>query len=633
MQYHTGTSEVERMQQLFGEGQKVAYCAVVSLIADTLARDRMRSPSFSSAFAGFSGLLGGHLAAFLGLSDDEAAMLRRLGDPRAGLVPGDLVHDLVQSQTRTSLSKEENIRETIVAHLFILSVSGNSGVYDARSRAILFEVARTLGVNHIAVVRVENEVRDMLGLDGARAVVPGSKEGVEKRNKEDSVKRVAYIALATIAGGVLIGATAGLAGPAVAGVFTSAHAVHCGGTAAVGLGSTGVALFATGGAVTAGGMSGFKVMKKTRGISEFEFVSPTPPTPVVETSSCKSKDHDSNHTDVAAPPEYPRQMNVLVTIPGFISTSPASPAEEVLLPFTALTNSPTPYGDPFTLLYESPTLSTLGAAITLFHHTTSTLVQKHGKTTQLVNAMKGPLWTHRLQYLIDKPWNAALEKAGNAGYLLADALESRVQGGRPVTLIGFSLGAVVIYEAILELGRRGRRNGTDAAVVAGRVQSLVDQVVLIGCPVVPQQGEWESIAEVVTGRVVNAYLSADSVLAMVFRNKTKAWWGEVAGMGAVKDVPGIESVCLDGIVEDHGDYYLGLGKVLEKIGFDGVQKGDEREARVFAKAKFDADVQEAKIRFKDEWIRDMDLAVKQEAFDETGGSSVGGVMGWFKGGK
>jgi len=47
-----------------------------------------------------------------------------------------------------------------------------------------------------------------------------------------------------------------------------------------------------------------------------------------------------------------------------------------------------------------------------------------------------------------------MDRARKSGYVLADILMERVQGARPTTLIGYSTGAVVIWECLLELAKR-----------------------------------------------------------------------------------------------------------------------------------------------------------------------------------
>lgn len=50
--------------------------------------------------------------------------------------------------------------------------------------------------------------------------------------------------------------------------------------------------------------------------------------------------------------------------------------------------------------------------------------------------------------IIDNPFSIAKARSKKAGEVLADALINKAQGERPVTLIGYSLGARVIYTCL-----------------------------------------------------------------------------------------------------------------------------------------------------------------------------------------
>jgi len=63
----------------------------------------------------------------------------------------------------------------------------------------------------------------------------------------------------------------------------------------------------------------------------------------------------------------------------------------------------------------------------------------------LINAIAWPASLITLASVIDNPWGVCCRRSAEVGKLLAEVLLSREQGQRPVTLIGFSLGARVIY--------------------------------------------------------------------------------------------------------------------------------------------------------------------------------------------
>lgn len=149
--------------------------------------------------------------------------------------------------------------------------------------------------------------------------------------------------------------------------------------------------------------------------------------------------------------------------------------------------------------------------------------------------------------------------------MLADALANRVQGHRPVTLIGVSLGARVVHACLRELARR-------------REFGIVESVVFIGAPVPSDAKSWAAARAVVAGRVVNVYEEGDGVLGLMYR-AASAQLG-VAGLGPVE---GVGNVDLSGVVEGHLGYPRMMGVVLERCGFDvvaGVVEAEEEQVIV-----------------------------------------------------
>lgn len=143
--------------------------------------------------------------------------------------------------------------------------------------------------------------------------------------------------------------------------------------------------------------------------------------------------------------------------------------------------------------------------------------------------------------------------------MLADALANRVQGHRPVTLIGVSLGARVVHACLRELARR-------------RAFGLVDTVVMVGAPVPSDAESWAAARAVVAGRVVNVYEEGDGVLGLMYR-AASAQLG-VAGLEAVE---GVGNVDLSGVVGGHLRYPGMMGVVLERCGFDVVAGVEEED--------------------------------------------------------
>ncbi|EFJ45907.1 hypothetical protein VOLCADRAFT_34144, partial [Volvox carteri f. nagariensis] len=101
-------------------------------------------------------------------------------------------------------------------------------------------------------------------------------------------------------------------------------------------------------------------------------------------------------------------------------------------------------------------------------------------------------------------WRVALRRAQLGGRILAHMLMQGAHGDRPVMLIGFSIGARLIFHCLLELNRCGARG-------------LVESAVLLGTPVSANEARWTQARAAVAGRLVNAFSTNDWVLGVVFR--------------------------------------------------------------------------------------------------------------------
>jgi pimeloyl-ACP methyl ester carboxylesterase len=159
----------------------------------------------------------------------------------------------------------------------------------------------------------------------------------------------------------------------------------------------------------------------------------------------------------------------------------------------------------------------------------------------------------KLGYLIDNPWNNALDRAKAAGSVLADVLIRRHLGVRPVTLIGFSLGARVIFYALLELAKQ-------------KAYGVVQDVILLGATLTAPQKSWFQVRSVVSGRFVNGFARTDWVLNYLFR-ATSGGVGTVAGLRPVENVPGLENVDITDKISGHTSYRTFMPLILDQLGF------------------------------------------------------------------
>ena len=153
-----------------------------------------------------------------------------------------------------------------------------------------------------------------------------------------------------------------------------------------------------------------------------------------------------------------------------------------------------------------------------------------------------PLHAIKASHLIDHTYTQLRKKAKESGRMLGELLLDRVQGQRPVTLVGVSVGANVIFHALLHL----------AAHPSGGL-GLVESVVLAGSTVPVEEKRWRKARRVVAGRMVNVYSEHDWLLRLL-HGGLSASLERVAGLSKVTGVPGVENVCVNHIAKSSAEY-------------------------------------------------------------------------------
>ena len=155
-------------------------------------------------------------------------------------------------------------------------------------------------------------------------------------------------------------------------------------------------------------------------------------------------------------------------------------------------------------------------------------------------------------YLIDNPWSNALDRAKAAGLVLADVLVKRSLGVRPITLMGFSLGARVIFYALLELARQ-------------KVFGVIQDVFFFGATLSAPMKSWFEVRGVVSGRFVNCYARNDWILSYLFRATSGG--GTVAGLRPIEGIPNLENVDVTDKIAGHLSYRAYMPIILDQLGF------------------------------------------------------------------
>lgn len=430
-------------------------------------------------------------------------------------------------QTPTQLPQTENIdidlRWTILCDLFLVLIADS--IYDSRSRKLLEIVGEGLDVKWIDICRFEKRVTDALEMQEEAARENWDEaEHMETRRKKALKRKYVYMGLATVGGSLIIGLSAGLLAPVIgAGLAAGFTTIGVAGTSGFLAGAAGTALITTIG-VTTGGSIAIKASSRRMGaVKTFEY----------------------------RPLHNNKRVNLIVTVAGWMNGK----VDDVRLPFSTVDPI---MGDIYSIHWEPDMLQSIGDTVRILatEALTSGLQQVLAATvlTTLMAALALPVWLAKLSYLVDNPWSVSMNRADAAGLILADSLCERNLGERPITLVGFSLGARVIFACLKELAEKG-------------AHGIIQNVYLFGSPVVAKIDDYSRARTVVAGRFVNAYATNDWILGYLFR-ATKGGISRVAGLKAVENVPGLENLDVTELVQGHMAYRAAMPRLLRHVGWE-----------------------------------------------------------------
>jgi hypothetical protein len=483
----------------------------------------------------------------------------------------------------TTISKEDRICVIGCMVLLLLSL----GHYSAHSRVLLCYLASSFELPISILANEETEIARTLML--ASKAMSADAE-TQKRRDENASARRWKVGLASVAGAAVIGITGGIAAPIVAGAIGGIMGgVGLGGVASF------LGIFAMNGALVGslfgafgGKMTGEMVDSYAKEVSDFKFL------PVKEEWGVASREEEEAEG---------RRLRVTIGINGWLTSK-----DDIIKPWRVFG----PDSEVFALRYEMDALLELGNSLKSM---ASSYAWSFVKLEILKRTVLATLWSAlwpvyllKMATSIDNPFAVARNRSEKAGEVLADALINKAQGERPVTLIGYSLGARVIYSCLKSLAER-------------KAFGLVESVVFIGAPVPSNSSNWRVMRSVVSGKVINVYSENDYILAFLYR-ATSIQFG-VAGLQPIADIPSIENLNLSKEVSGHLRYPDLIGKILKKGGFAGikVEDADIEEEQLGEIGLVDVEVDEdAKVVSGEEMG---DLIYFGDGPAETDGGSVG----------
>lgn len=406
--------------------------------------------------------------------------------------------------------------------------------YDARQRVAIRLLSTWLDVKWTKVAATEV----MVAYSSMAAQEEKEENGDDKQGRAKTWakwKRGGLIGAAALTGGALLAVTGGLAAPAIAAGLTALAPTL--GTIIPVIGSTGFAAAAAAAGTTVGSvavgasfgaagasLTGYKMARRTGGVEEFGF-----------------EGIGENHQQGC--------LAVGIVVSGFVNEP-----EDFTKPWRGQDGDLERYA----LRWETKNLIAISTAIQdwLTASITKELMKQGAMLTVLSTLLTALAWPSALLTLtdfIDSKWVVAVDRSDKAGKLLAEVLLKGLQGNRPVTLIGFSLGARVIFKCLEKLAKKGEN---------GRI---VERVILLGAPISLETQRWETVRKVVAGRFVNAYATNDWLLAVIYRASLMSQG--LAGIQAV-NVPGIENVEVTDMIKGHSSYLENVGDILRAIEID-----------------------------------------------------------------
>lgn len=410
--------------------------------------------------------------------------------------------------TKGPEAKSVLLRDLITTYI----MTGNN---NARIQLYFQKFAKCLKINELLILRIEENL--------AADLINALQASINETSKKKKIRRI-KIAFAALGGGALIAFTAGLATP---GIIAGLTALGAGGSSLTAFlaSASGVAfivsLFGAGGA----GLTGYKYSRRIANIKTFEFI-------MLNGNISKS-------------------LSVCVCVSGEIKTD-----DDITRPWLEV--FPNCYCDLYCLKWENHLLQTLGSLMETmlsqeFVVTASRIWLQHTIASTLSASLTWPLALIKYASNLDNAYLLIRERAQQAGRILAEALSDKnTVGQRPVILIGYSMGARVIFYCLKYLHSK-------------KLYNIVSNAIFIGLPATTSTKVWNNIRMVVTSRIINVYSKNDWLLGFLYRYME--WKINVAGLMPIK-VSHVENYDVSGIINSHLDYKLKLKEIFNIINFD-----------------------------------------------------------------
>lgn len=234
------------------------------------------------------------------------------------------------SQLPTSKNLDIDLRWTVLCDLFLVLIADS--VYDSRSRELFERVGKYLAVDWLESCRFEKRVTDALEMqEQADKENWNEDEHMVARARRARNKRLAFMGLATVGGGLVIGLSAGLLAPVIgAGLAAGFSTIGVAGTGTFLAGAGGAAIITSTGVVT-GSTVGVRAMnRRTGAVKTFEY----------------------------RPLHNNKRTHLIITLAGWMNGK----VDDVRLPYSTVDPI---MGDIYSVLWEPEMLRSMGATINI----------------------------------------------------------------------------------------------------------------------------------------------------------------------------------------------------------------------------------------------------------------------------
>ncbi|KAI1418239.1 DUF726-domain-containing protein [Hypoxylon sp. FL1857] len=289
--------------------------------------------------------------------------------------------------------------------------------------------------------------------------------------------------------------------------------------------------------------------------------------------------HGSSDTELIDPKDAPvedRRMRVTIAVPGLLTER-----DDYLQSWKFVGQQ----NESYVMRWELDALTKAGTALdTVVKSVAWYEANKEINSENVFDRLTRSYWPTdlvKISKVIENNWTVGMVRAEKAGAVLADVLINRLLGERPVTLIGYSLGARAIYACLMALSEK-------------RAFGLVENVVVMGTPCPTEVRAWTAMKSVVTGRLINVYSKNDYLLGFLHRGG--CWQYGVAGLQKIEGAPNVENFDVSEVMTNHLRYRHLVGSILKRIGWEDIDYNEvnKEQERLAVEIEAEKDLQEAR---------------------------------------